>query len=82
LQAFSGGMDEHPGRSVHFSSQPAIPGPEQWLHNWLKPRVNCSHLAADLVQDVFVRVMSAADAAVKLEAVREPKVTWQPSHAV
>ncbi|WP_426811472.1 sigma-70 family RNA polymerase sigma factor [Pseudomonas sp. WOUb67] len=45
----------------------------KWLHNWLRPRVNCSHLAADLVQDVFVRVMSAADAAVKLEAVREPK---------
>jgi len=45
----------------------------KWLHGWLTPRVNCTHLAADLVQDVFVRVMSAADAAAKLEAVREPK---------
>lgn len=45
----------------------------QWLHGWLRPRVNCRHLAADLVQDVFIRVLTAADAAAKLSAVREPK---------
>jgi DNA-directed RNA polymerase specialized sigma24 family protein len=26
----------------------------RWLQGWLRPRVACHHLAADLVQDVFV----------------------------
>jgi len=45
----------------------------RWLQGWLRPRVDCRHLAADLVQDVFVRVLSAPDAGNRLEAVREPR---------
>ncbi len=45
----------------------------RWLHGWLRSRVNCRHLAADLVQDVFIRVLTAVDAAAKLNEVREPK---------
>ncbi|WP_437884177.1 sigma-70 family RNA polymerase sigma factor [Pseudomonas sp. LRF_L74] len=44
-----------------------------WLRGWLRPRVDCRELAADLVQDVFIRVLSADDAAARLGAVREPK---------
>ncbi len=28
-----------------------------WLHNWLCKKLRCSHQAADLAQDTFVRVM-------------------------
>ena len=45
----------------------------RWLRGWLQPRVDCRHLAADLVQDVFVRVLSAEDASSRLSEVREPK---------
>lgn len=45
----------------------------RWLLGWLRPRVECRDLAADLVQDVFIRVLTAKDAAAQLEAVREPK---------
>ncbi|GLU36592.1 MULTISPECIES: sigma-70 family RNA polymerase sigma factor [Pseudomonas] len=45
----------------------------RWLQGWLRPRVDCRELAADLVQDVFIRVLTAEDAAARIEAVREPK---------
>ncbi|HDS1737301.1 MULTISPECIES: sigma-70 family RNA polymerase sigma factor [Pseudomonas] len=45
----------------------------RWLLGWLRPRVDCRELAADLVQDVFIRVLSAKDAQAQLQAVREPK---------
>ncbi|MHC6225042.1 sigma-70 family RNA polymerase sigma factor [Pseudomonas sp. X10] len=45
----------------------------QWLAGWLRPRVDSRELAADLVQDVFVRVLSADNASERLEAVREPR---------
>lgn len=45
----------------------------RWLRSWLQPKVACRDLAADLVQDVFVRVLSADDAQARLSAVREPK---------
>ena len=45
----------------------------RWLQGWLRPRVDCRHLAADLVQDVFVRVLSAPNASDRLDAVREPR---------
>lgn len=45
----------------------------RWLQGWLRPRVACQHLAADLMQDVFVRVLSAPDAGDRLDAVREPR---------
>lgn len=44
-----------------------------WLRSWLRPRVDCRELAADLVHDVFIRVLSADDAHARLTAVREPK---------
>ncbi|WP_442113728.1 sigma-70 family RNA polymerase sigma factor [Pseudomonas sp. NUPR-001] len=44
-----------------------------WLKGWLRNRVACNHLAADLVQDVFVRILGSSDAVQKLEAVREPR---------
>ncbi len=28
-----------------------------WLHGWLRRRLGCTHQAADLAQDVFVRVL-------------------------
>lgn len=45
----------------------------RWLLGWLRPRVDCRELAADLVQDVFIRILSAKDADAQLQAVREPK---------
>ncbi|CAI8710788.1 sigma-70 family RNA polymerase sigma factor [Pseudomonas donghuensis] len=45
----------------------------RWLTGWLRPRVECQDLAADLMQDVFVRVLSADDASDRLRAVREPR---------
>ena len=30
-----------------------------WLQNWLRERLSCSHQAADLAQDTFVRLLSA-----------------------
>lgn len=45
----------------------------RWLQGWLRPRVDCRDLAADLVQDVFVRILSISDASSKLQAVREPR---------
>ncbi|WP_420801238.1 sigma factor [Pseudomonas brassicae] len=45
----------------------------RWLRSWLRPRVDCQHLAADLVQDVFVRILGTQDASSKLRAVREPR---------
>ena len=45
----------------------------RWLRSWLRPRVDCQHLAADLVQDVFVRILGTQDASSKLRSVREPR---------
>jgi RNA polymerase sigma-70 factor (ECF subfamily) len=45
----------------------------RWLLGWLRPRVACRELAADLVQDVFIRVLTSEDVAAQLDAVREPK---------
>lgn len=30
-----------------------------WLHDWLRRRLGCSHHAADLVHDAYVRVMTS-----------------------
>ena len=45
----------------------------RWLRGWLQPKINCRHLATDMVQDVFVRILTADNAAERLQAVREPK---------
>lgn len=29
-----------------------------WLHGWLRRKLNCSHQAADLAQDTFLRVLA------------------------
>jgi RNA polymerase sigma factor (sigma-70 family) len=44
-----------------------------WLQNWLRERLSCSHQAADLAQDTFVRLLSAPDFNGKIEAIREPR---------
>ncbi len=32
-----------------------------WLHAWLRRKLGCTHLAADLTQDTFVRVLGARE---------------------
>jgi RNA polymerase sigma-70 factor (ECF subfamily) len=32
-----------------------------WLHNWLRKKLGCSHRAADLAHDAFIRVLSLAE---------------------
>jgi RNA polymerase sigma-19 factor, ECF subfamily len=44
-----------------------------WLQNWLRERLSCSHQAADLAQDTFVRLLSSPDFNGKIEAIREPR---------
>ncbi|MFK3683162.1 sigma-70 family RNA polymerase sigma factor [Pseudomonas sp. NPDC088890] len=41
-----------------------------WLFNWLRRKLRCSHSAADLVQDTFVRILASRDA---LLGMREPR---------
>lgn len=45
----------------------------RWLFNWVRPRVDCSELARDMVQDVFIRILAARNAGDRLQAVREPR---------
>ncbi len=40
-----------------------------WLHGWLRKRLGCTHQAADLAHDTFVRILAARD----LTVVREPR---------
>lgn len=40
-----------------------------WLHAWLRRKLGCTHNAADLAQDTFVRVLARAD----LPDLREPR---------
>ncbi|MGF0239981.1 sigma-70 family RNA polymerase sigma factor [Rhodococcus sp. IEGM1300] len=40
-----------------------------WLQNWLRRRLNCSHSAADLAQDTFMRLL-AKDQVPELHAPR------------
>lgn len=40
-----------------------------WLLGWLRRKVGCSHQAADLTQDTFVRVLGARD----LDQLDEPR---------
>ncbi|OZI74080.1 sigma-70 family RNA polymerase sigma factor [Bordetella genomosp. 12] len=41
-----------------------------WLKGWLMRRLGCSHHAADVAQDTFVRILGSRDA---LLGVREPR---------
>ena len=49
-----------------------------WLHAWLRRKLGCSHGAADLAQDVFVRILASRDA---LCGMREPRAAVEyPVH--
>jgi RNA polymerase sigma factor (sigma-70 family) len=41
-----------------------------WLHAWLRKKLGCSHHAADVAHDTFVRIMVSRDA---LPGMREPR---------
>lgn len=41
-----------------------------WLHTWLRRRMGCSHLAADLTHDTFLRLLSKPSV---IDQVREPR---------
>lgn len=41
----------------------------QWLKNWLRLRLNCSHSAADLAQDTFLRLLNKPEP-VEIQAPR------------
>ncbi len=40
-----------------------------WLHGWLRKKLNCSHRAADLAHDTFVRLLTREEAFV----IHEPR---------
>lgn len=40
-----------------------------WLHGWLRRKLGCTHQAADLAQDTFVRALLAP----RLDELREPR---------
>lgn len=40
-----------------------------WLHGWLRKKLGCTHHAADLAQDTFVRMLVRCD----YQALREPR---------
>lgn len=40
-----------------------------WLHGWLRKKLGCTHQAADLAQDTFVRALTAP----RLDELREPR---------
>jgi RNA polymerase sigma factor (sigma-70 family) len=43
-----------------------------WLHGWLRRKLGCTHQAADLAQDTFVRLLLKRDALAPGE-IREPR---------
>ncbi|MDZ7855853.1 sigma-70 family RNA polymerase sigma factor [Sphaerotilus sp.] len=44
----------------------------RWLHGWLRRKLGCTHQAADLAHDTFVRILARRDDA-GIEAIREPR---------
>src|ERR1044072_780430 len=44
--------------------------PHRWLVGWLRKKVGCSHLAAELAQDTFVRLLTSRRAP---ETANEPR---------
>jgi len=49
----------HPPPSQVLSTETLYRDHNSWLRNWLRRKLGCSHLAADLAQDTYVRLMSA-----------------------
>jgi RNA polymerase sigma-70 factor (ECF subfamily) len=41
----------------------------RWLHGWLRKKLGCSHRAADLAHDTFVRLLTCE----KAPAIQEPR---------
>lgn len=41
-----------------------------WLHGWLRRKLGCTHQAADLAQDTFLRIL---DKQRELSQLREPR---------
>ncbi|WP_455170828.1 sigma-70 family RNA polymerase sigma factor [Azospirillum largimobile] len=41
-----------------------------WLHNWLRRKLGCTHNAADVAQDTFLRILASRDA---LLGIHEPR---------
>jgi len=48
-----------------------------WLHSWLRRKLGCTHTAADLSHDVFLRVLKGCQ---PVDALREPRA-WLTSIA-
>ncbi|WP_010457766.1 sigma-70 family RNA polymerase sigma factor [Acidovorax radicis] len=44
-----------------------------WLQAWLRRRLRCTHDAADLAQDTFVRLLARPTSAEGNEVLREPR---------
>ncbi|WP_311221504.1 MULTISPECIES: sigma-70 family RNA polymerase sigma factor [unclassified Acidovorax] len=44
-----------------------------WLQAWLRRRLSCTHDAADLAQDTFVRLLARSPQALGPNAMREPR---------
>ena len=43
-----------------------------WLHSWLRARLGCTHQAADLAQDTFVRVLARREE-LRQAPVKQPR---------
>lgn len=41
----------------------------RWLHGWLRRKLGCSHQAADLAQDTFIKLLTVPP----LEALQQPR---------
>lgn len=44
-----------------------------WLHAWLRRRLGCTHRAADLAHDTFLRLLAPERLASRAEPLREPR---------
>lgn len=44
-----------------------------WLQGWLRKKLGCTHRAADLAQDTFVRVLTSSAARNQLGELSEPR---------
>ena len=53
----------HPGLATLYREQ------HSWLQRWLRCRLGCSHSAADLAQDVFVRLLAKTEV-IEVQAPR------------
>ena len=57
------------GLSLHHEVQTLYCHHHGWLQSWLRRKLGCTHQAADLAHDTFVRVLGKAEPA----ALSEPR---------